>query len=278
MLGALEKSISRFESIPFSVLLKLTGLSTGKLLFWLGRLNAFGFVIKTEHGYNLVSAGLDALALHSFVKQDLISGMGRSVGMGKESDVFETISEAGTRSVIKFYRIGRISFRATRIKRSYSISQSQHQWLAINIHAAEKEAEGLKLARNAGVKTPDLLARDRHAVLMGEVEGVMLHVCHKEDVEDPRRLCYEILENARKAYTKAGIINGDLSEYNILYDGSDPWVIDWPQYVKKDHPNAEEILSHDVENILKFFRKKFDLRLNETSALKYVRGETDRLD
>ncbi len=277
MLGALEKSISRFESIPFPVLLKLTGLSSGKLLFWLGRLNAFGFVIKTEHGYNLVSAGLDALALHSFVKLNLISGMGRSIGMGKESDVFQTINEAGGRSVIKFYRIGRISFRATRLKRSYSSPESQHQWLAINIHAAQKEAEGLRMAKEAGVRTPDLIARDRHAVLMGEVEGVMLHACGKEDVKDPKKLFAEILENARKAYTKAGIIDGDLSEYNILYDGFNPWIIDWPQYERRNHPNAKEMISHDVGNIVSFFSKKFDLKLDKKKALRYVTGESEKI-
>jgi RIO kinase 2 len=258
--------------------LKLTGLSEGKLLFWLGRLNAFGFTIKTEHGYNLVSAGLDALSLHSYVTRNLISGMGRSVGMGKESDVFETINEAGLKYVIKFYRIGRISFRATRIKRSYSRTESQHHWLEINIHAAEKEAEGLQIARRVGVKTPDLIARDRHTVLMNEIEGVMLHVCHREDVERPKELYSKILENARKAYVKGGIINGDLSEYNVLYDGIDPWIIDWPQFVKKDHPNAKLLLDHDIKNIVSFFKKKFGMRLSEKKALKYVSSESEDLN
>ncbi len=259
------------------ILLNLTGLSSGKLLFRLGRLNAFGFVIKMERGYNLVSAGLDALALHSFVKQNLVSGMGRSIGMGKESDVFEVINDSGTRSVIKFYRIGRISFRATRLKRSYSDPKSQHQWLAINIDAARKEEEGLKLALRAGVRTPNFIARDRHAVLMSEVEGIMLHACRKDDVGNPKKLEREILEHARKAYLRAGMINGDLSEYNILYDGSDPWIIDWPQYVLKDHPNAKELLAHDVSNITLFFMKRFAQKLDELKALKYVSGEIQRL-
>ena len=259
------------------VLLKLTDLSTGKLLFRLGRLNAFGFVIKTERGYNLVSAGLDALALHSFVKQNLVSGMGRSIGMGKESDVFEVINDSGTRSVIKFYRIGRISFRATRLKRSYSDPKSQHQWLAINIDAAQKEAEGLKMALEAGVRTPNFIARDRHAVLMSEVEGAMLHACREGDVEDPKKLERGILENARKAYVGAGMINGDLSEYNILYDGSYPWIIDWPQYVLKNHPNARELLEHDVANITLFFRKRFEQKLDDKKALKYVSGQIEKI-
>jgi RIO kinase 2 len=277
VLKALEKSITRFQSIPLPTLKTLTHLDEGKLLFRLGRLNALGFVIKEQSGYTLVSAGLDALALYSLVRRGLISGMGRSIGMGKESDVFEVISDSGERAVIKFYRIGRISFRATRLKRSYSKPETQHQWLEINIEAAKKEEEGLLKAYKVGVETPKFIARDRHAVLMAEIEGVMLHECRKEDVTRPKLLLMQIFENARKAYCLAKIINGDLSEYNILFDGEHPWIIDWPQYVKLDHPNADEILRRDVANTLSYFRRKFDTSLDQINAVEYVKGKRKTL-
>ncbi len=272
VLRALEKSITRFQSIPLQTLRALTRLDERKLLFRLQRLNAFGFVIKSQSGYTLVSAGLDALALQSLVKRGLISGMGRSIGMGKESDVFEVVTDSGERAVIKFYRIGRISFRATRLKRSYSKPETQHQWLQINIEAAGKEEEGLLKAFDVGVRTPKFIARDRHAVLMSEIDGVMLHLCRKEDISKPSLLLRQILENANKAYVRAKIINGDLSEYNILYDGENPWIIDWPQYVSLDHPNAEEILRRDIANTLSYFKRKFDSRVDEIKAVEFVRG------
>ena len=37
--------------------------------------------------------------------------------MGKESDVFEVINDSGKELVIKFYRIGRTSFRSTRLSK-----------------------------------------------------------------------------------------------------------------------------------------------------------------
>jgi RIO kinase 2 len=239
-------------------------------------LNAFGFVIKSEHGYTLVSAGLDALALHSFVQQGLVSAMGRSIGMGKESDVFEVTSDSGKSAVVKFYRIGRTSFRATQIKRAYSTPKS-HQWLEINIDAARKEEEGLRKARKVNVSTPQFIGRNRHAVLMEEVNGVMLHVCAKEDIENPSALLATILAEARKAYVNARMINGDLSEYNILFDGEKPWIIDWPQYVTPEHPNAEEILERDVRNTASYFKRKFDEEIDVEKAVRFVRGKTDSL-
>ena len=277
VLKGLEKTLTRFESIPIEALKRITKLDEGKIEFRLGRLNAFGFVMKSQFGYTLVSSGLDALALHSLVRRGLISGMGRSIGMGKESDVYEVISDAGEKAVIKFYRIGRISFRATRLKRSYSKPDAHNQWLEINIEAARKEEEGLVRALAAGVTTPKFIARDRHAVLMSEVEGLMLHRCRKEDIENPRALLRKILENTRIAYLKAKIINGDLSEYNILFDGEKPWIIDWPQYVNPDHPNASEILERDVENILGYFERKFGEKIEQRKALEYAKGEKKSL-
>jgi RIO kinase 2 len=275
-LKGLEKSYTRYEAIPLENLRSLLGLSRDKLLFRLSKLNAFGFVIKTEHGYTLVSAGLDALALHFFVQKGLISGMGRAIGMGKESDVFEVTNDSGDRAVIKFYRIGRTSFRATQIKRSYSTPAS-HQWLEINIDAARKEEEGLKKAIEAKVLSPKFIARNRHAVLMQEIDGVMLHACGKEEIADPKSLAKQILGEARKAYVDAKMINGDLSEYNILFDGEKPWIIDWPQYVLTDHPNAAEIMERDVKNTLLFFRRKFGEDIGIENALAYTTGKTDLL-
>ncbi len=277
VLKSIEKSMGRYESIPLSNLERILKFSKDKLLFRLGRLNAFGFIVGSEHGYSLVSTGLDALALQSLAEKGLISGMGRSIGMGKESDVYEVVSDSGERLVIKFYRIGRVSFRATRLKRSYSNASSHHQWLEINVNAAEKEQEGLEKALKVGVTSPKFVARDRHAVLMSEIEGIMLHQCAKDDVKRPKRLLREIFGNARKAYIEANMINGDLSEYNILYDGEKPWIIDWPQYVLTDHPNANEILERDVNNTLSYFHRKFGASLVTAAVVNYVKGLSKKL-
>jgi len=202
--------------------------------------------------------------------------MGKSIGMGKESDVYEVVSDSGTKLVIKFYRIGRVSFRSTRRSRSYTNPENQHQWLSINIGAAQREAVGLKKALEAGIEVPDLIARDRHAVLMTEIEGTMLFKCVEEDVKRPKQLLRKIFEDIRKAYA-ADMINGDISEFNILYDGELPWIIDWPQFVPISHANAAEMLQRDVQNAGAFFERKFALKYVLDEALEYVKGNRGRL-
>jgi RIO kinase 2 len=277
VLEALEKAMSRFESVPLRPLIRETGYYPEQVKFRLSRLNYLGFVLNTPYGYVMNASGLDLLALHALVEEGRISGMGPAVGMGKESDVFEVASESGEELVIKFYRIGRTSFRSTRKTRTYVNPSNQHQWLSINIGAAQKEAEGLTRAKGAGVNVPRFVARNRHAVLMSKIDGVMLFRCKKNEVENPARLLAETLENIRKAFVRGKMVNGDISEYNILYDGELPWIIDWPQYVSVTHPNAHELLRHDVSEPARFFRKKFGAELDLNRAILYVEGKAKKL-
>jgi len=277
VLEAIEKSISSFEAVPVTLIQKESGLHADQVAFRLQQLNYFGFLMRNRHGIILNTAGLDALAINAFVKKGLVSGMGKSIGMGKESDVFEVINDSGKKSVLKFYRIGRTSFRSTRKNRAYMNPQNQHQWLEINIGAAQMEGQGLKKAEAAGVTVPEFIARDRHAVLMSEVDGPMLYRVNRKDVPRPKALLKKILQNIRLAYLKAEMINGDISEYNILFDGQKPWIIDWPQFVLSSHANADEILERDVENSISFFRRKFGLTLETKPALDFVKGKRSGL-
>ncbi len=80
----------------------------------------------------------------------------------------------------------------------YTNPQTLHQWLAINIAAAQKESIGLKKAAQAGIDVPELVARDRHAVLMSEIEGKMLFKCSQRDIKKPKLLLKKILEDVKK--------------------------------------------------------------------------------
>ena len=276
VLHAIERSISGHESVSLKIIEAESTLHRDQVEFRLGRLNYMGFVMRSRFGFILNTAGLDALALNSLVKRNLISSMGKSIGMGKESDVYEVLSDSGKEMVIKFYRIGRISFRSTRRSRGYTSPENQHQWLSVNIAAAERESIGLKKATEAGIDVPELIARDRHAVLMSEIQGIMLFKCSHEDVTKPKSLLRKILEDIRKAYL-VGMINGDVSEFNILYDGEKPWIIDWPQFVTTIHANADEMLARDIENSVSFFERKFGIEIDLKEALDYVKGEKARI-
>ena len=82
-----------------------------------------------------------------------------------------------------------------------------------------------------------------------------------------------VLRTLRIAYVDVGIVHGDLSEYNVLYEGEGKGVvIDWPQYVYKEEENAGELLERDVAYIVGFMRRRYGLYVDPKEALDYVKG------
>jgi RIO kinase 2 len=111
---------------------------------------------------------------------------------------------------------------------------------------------------------------------MGMIEGAELG--HWKRLARPEKIFREILRNVRKAYLKAGIIHADLSEYNIiLKQNKHVLIIDWPQYVEKDHPNATDLLKRDLQNVAQYFERKHGLKTDLQESLNYVTGETKTL-
>jgi RIO kinase 2 len=108
---------------------------------------------------------------------------------------------------------------------------------------------------------------------MGIIEGGELAKWRK--LANPLRVLREIMRNVRKAYLKVGVVHADLSEYNIiLKPDMHVLIIDWPQYVRADHPNAQDFLLRDVRNVLDFFVRRYQIRIELDAVLDYVTGKS----
>jgi RIO kinase 2 len=62
-------------------------------------------------GYRLTYMGYDFLAIKTLTQRGHICGVGRQIGVGKESDIFEVTNEEGEVFALKLHRLGRTSFR-----------------------------------------------------------------------------------------------------------------------------------------------------------------------
>jgi RIO kinase 2 len=221
-------------------------------------------------GYTLKYAGYDCLAINALVRSGVLEAFGKSLGVGKEADVYDALNPKGERIAVKFHRLGRISFRQTVRKRGYTTEHSAG-WLFQSRLAAEKEFQALSLLSPFRVAVPEPYSQNRHVIAMGMIEGAEL--ANWKRLSRPERILKEILRNVRKAFSKAGVIHGDLSEYNIiLRPNKHVLIIDWPQFVTKDHPNAQEMLSRDVRNVLQYFERKHRLHVGLEESLNYVVG------
>jgi len=268
ILYTLENVLDSYKQAKVDFLIKNTGLHEDEVKYRLSRLNRMKMISKGESGYQLVSAGLDAIALKAFVKRGLITAFGGNVGVGKEADVFETTNGTGKTYVIKFYRLGRTSFREVKKKRQQILDQESPTWLKACINASKRETWALRKVLSAGGKVPEAIARERHAILMQKIDGTLLSKV--SDLKKPAEALKNVLHTMKIAYVKAGIVNGDLSEYNILYDGKEFYIIDWPQALETIKPDSQKLLSRDIRNVLTFFKKRYGIQYSFDKAYAYV--------
>ncbi|MEM1873616.1 MAG: RIO1 family regulatory kinase/ATPase, partial [Acidilobaceae archaeon] len=166
-------------------------------------------------------------------------------------------------------------FRRIRVYRSYA-SEVLGDFVELAKLSAEREFKALVVLKKEGARVPDGIAYNRHAVVQEYIPGVELYKLKPGLVEvDAEKLARTVVETIRIAYTRVGIVHGDLSEYNVLavLESSEAYVIDWPQYVYRDEPSAESLLRRDASYIVRYFRSRWGLTLDQERVLRYVKGE-----
>ena len=83
-----------------------------------------------------------------------------------------------------------------------------------------------------------------------------------------------ILREAVLAY-EAGYVHAELSEYNVFVSEEGVTVFDWPQAVPTDHDNAAALLRRDVENVARYFRRKYPAEAPEVDATRVAKAVAD---
>ncbi|HJJ99376.1 MAG TPA: serine/threonine protein phosphatase [Methanocorpusculum sp.] len=266
ILRALERMMHRYAWVPEDDLKAAVRLSVAETKYRVNSLINRDMVRSGTvpyKGYALVFKGYDSLALSALAQKKTISALGTMIGVGKESEIYEALGFGVV--VLKIHKIGQRSFQTVRTNRGYMPEKNHCPWIFASAKSAEREYEALK-ALTGKVNVPVPIDIDRHVIVMSFIPGVNLHQCR---LENPDGIWQEILAQIRSAYD-CGFIHGDLSEYNIIYDGATVWIFDWPQWIPPDHQNAEVILRHDIETIATFFAKKYQREYDTDDALRYV--------
>ena len=248
-----------YERIPLKLLVKQNIFKEEYLRRCIKRLHKYGLVEFFQQPYEslrLYTRGADILALKRFSDRGLVQGIGRQIGIGKESDIYEVLGFDNKRYSLKVFRLGRISFRQVRKKREYGSVDRWIPWIQRNISAAKREFEILRHLYLRGAPVPRPVYRVMHMVLMDFLDGSLLNDIDLDD-KDVIQVMERIISCIRVVYD-LGYVNGDLSQFNIfvLKDG-DIVLIDWPQAIKLDDPRSEQLLKRDIENTVKYFVRKY---------------------
>jgi RIO kinase 2 len=269
VLRAVEAGMRDHEWVPLPDIARNCGLAERRAEFRLRSLSQKKLVFHESlhyQGYQIGFGAYDLLALADLVEKGELTGLGRRVGVGKESVVYEGLGECPL--IIKFHRQGQTSFKHVRRSRMHLRDLPRSSWLHAASLASRHEFRVMELLYPA-VSIPRPVACSRHALAMEEVNGLLLQ---KVELADPGECLALILENLQVAF-RLGIVHADLSEFNVMVTGTDIKIIDWPQAVQTSHPNAAELLKRDLSNILEFFARRYRIERELDEAMAAVRGE-----
>ena len=278
VLSVIERGMSRYEYVPLEYIERHARMPSTHVALVLQKLNKLKLVkrrLGDYVGYRLTYLGLDMLALHSLVERGVLQALGDKLGVGKESDVYSGLTPAGERVIVKFHRVGRTSFQRVVRVRHYAAERPLQNWFQAAKIAGQREYRVLEELYRAGALVPRPISYSRHVVVTEYIEGIELY--RYTDPIDPEAMLEKIIDTLAKAYQEVGVVHGDLSEYNVivaLRDGEEqPYIIDWPQYVERENPAADQLLRRDVEYIARFFRKRYGVEADVEQLLRRVKGE-----
>ncbi len=268
-LAGLERASTGYGSPDLGRISRMSRLPPERVRFATGALEKKGLASRRGEGFVLTREGVEVMALKDYVKKDLIFALGAIIAKGKESDVYEALTEEGTTFALKLYKIGRTSFTHFRKKRARESAEFR-SWMTANYDAAKREYHALRKLEGLSSTFPRVIAYSRSTVLLEQLSGVRLS--QRPFLEDPASALRTVFESMRIAFIGAKLVNADLSEYNILTDGAKVWLIDWPQAVDVSHPNSSELLMHDVKAVSTFFTRAYGIESEYQNAFEYVSG------
>ncbi|KAM7489310.1 hypothetical protein LguiB_026794 [Lonicera macranthoides] len=264
VLTAVEMGMRNHEIVPAELIDRIAALKHGgtyKVLKNLLKHKLLHHDASKYDGFRLTYLGYDYLAIKTLVNRGVFTAVGRQIGVGKESDIFEVATEDGTILAIKLHRLGRISFRAVKSKRDYLKHRSSYNWLYLSRLAALKEFAFMKALQEHGFPVPNAVDCNRHCVVMSLVQGYPL--VQVKQLQNPDTV-FETIVGLIVRLAEHGLIHCDFNEFNIMIDDDEEvTIIDFPQMVSVSHRNAQMYFDRDVECIFKFFTRRYNLSVEE---------------
>ena len=197
-------------------------------------------------------------AIYTLVQHGHIDAFGGPISTGKEANVFLADGPDGEVAV-KIYRINASDFKHMReyLEGDPRFSGLSSDKKAVVLAWTRKELANLRRARKASVRVPEPVAAERNVLVMDFLgtDGERAKRLGEVRLENPETAYEVVAEYARRLY-RAGLIHGDLSEYNVVVHDSALYVIDLGQAVTVHHPNSRDFLERDCRNVAKFFSRQ----------------------
>jgi RIO kinase 1 len=198
------------------------------------------------------------MTLYKMITDHIIAYVNGSVSAGKESVLFWGVDENDVNVALKIYLVSTSNFKK---REPYILGDPRFSHLKKGTKNlvylwAKKEHRNLTQCYNAGIPVPrpryvtnNVLAMD----FVGENGAPAKLLLNSEVDENDYHQAISLLKDL---HHKAKLVHGDFSEYNIFKTDNGLVLFDLGSGVDLRHPNAQEFLKRDINNITKFFNKR----------------------
>jgi len=218
--------------------------------------------VKRSEEYEALEEVFDKptlMLIYRMLNRGILSELGGVISAGKESRVYYGKVD-GREVAVKIYLTGSAEFRKGMIPYivgDYRFSHIKRGMRNLVSVWARKEFVNLREFMRAKVAVPEPLHVEGNVLVMRFIGegGVRAPLLSEIDLSNPAET-YEILIGFVRLMVKnAGLVHGDLSEYNVMMHEGTPYVIDVSQSLPISHPLAIELLTRDIGNINRFFNR-----------------------
>ncbi|MCD6479506.1 serine protein kinase RIO [Candidatus Bathyarchaeota archaeon] len=240
---------------------------------------------KSSEEFEVIEEVFDKLTLegiYKLMKKGVIDRIYGVVKAGKEGRIYWGLTPQEEEIAIKIYYTTTAEFRKGMLK--YIEGDPRFKRIRRDprrlIYAwTRKEFKNLKRAEKAGVNVPKPYAFYRNILVMGFIgrDGVPAPLLREATPRDPEDFYHRLLREVRLLYTGAGLVHGDLSEYNIMIWEEKPVIFDISQAVLLDHPLSDQLLRRDIVNINAYFSELGVEVLDVEIIERWVRGGAEDL-
>ncbi len=241
------------------------------------------FKDKNKEEFRVIEEVFDRLTLVGMFKllsKGTIDTLHGVVKAGKEARVYYATDKEGTGLAVKIYYTHTAEFRKGMMQ--YIQGDPRFKHVRRNSRGmiytwTQKEFNNLQLCETAGVNSPRPIDFIRNILVMtfiGE-DGVPAPLLRESPPEDPQAFYELVLDEMYRLWREAGLVHGDLSEYNIMIHDEKPVIFDVSQAMLTVHPIAPMLVERDIQNINYFF-KRIGAELRDPTELKeWITGGTE---
>jgi len=198
------------------------------------------------------------MTVYRLLNQGVIKRIHGVVESGKEARIYYGVGADERELAIKIYLTTSAEFRRgmqTNIQGDPRFKHVKPDTRSLVYLWAQKEFKNMTKAYASGVSVPKPIYVEKNVLIMDFIgeNGVRAPLLREKPPSDPGRMYRQLLEYVKKLY-EAGLVHGDLSEYNIMNWMEKPVIFDVSQSVTLEHPMAGRFLRRDIENLNRFFQ------------------------